>query len=502
MLPLLPACAPIGPWNLDTGDVDPVRSSRVVVSPASLDFGTVSVNADGVREAEFTLFNLGDVTETVAGHDEPLGDEAFTVAADPLLPLAPGEELTLTVTFAPTTDADYRAELLIQTSVAGESLAMLGTGTAPVLSIGELSFEPTVLGCTGTGSLAVANHGSEPLAFEGTLLESDEFSIASEPGTLAPGEVGTFGLRFTPAGGGQRGATLIVGTNDPLHPERSVTMSVLGYEGERVTEQFRYTPSNPTDILFVVEAGAALADHADKVAIALPTYVDAIRDSNLDYQLAALSSEDPCPASTPGYATRSDTTLQTESILERGFFGDGGRWDADLLGLALAALDTTVPSGCLDGFRRSNADLQVILVSDGPSSASVPSELAALADWTDDSARLRLGALVPTSADCGDYATDYITAVTTLEGDVADLCADDWTRAFETFAELPAGSDAVRFELAEPPVVATIEVRVEGSTWREWSYEHVANAIVFDAASVPPLGAEVTLRYVSSVACE
>lgn len=501
MLPLvalLAGCSPIGPWS-DEGAGDPdAGGARVVASPGALDFGAVSVNAEGEARLALRLYNLGDTDETVTGHDEPRGEgAAFSIAAAPMLELAPGASVELEVVFAPGTDADYVAELLIDPSE--ELVRLTGRGTAPVLETGAPDLPPVVLGCAGEGEVPVANAGSEPLVFASADVSSAEFEVVDFPDTLEPGESGTVVVRFAPAGGGPRGTTLSLRTDDPARPEAGVSLSALGYEGERVTESFRYAPTDPTDILFVVDTGGGMTTQVQKAEAVIPDFVDALRDDNLDYQLVGLSGAGPCPGPL-GWASRSDTSLVGERVLEWAFAGESGPWDADLLGLAVASLAETGAGGCLDGFRRDDADLHVVLVTDTDSQGDADAAVAALEDEVGD-AGLRISALVPV-ADCGGRPDDYVRVAETHGGTVEDLCAPDWTEAFMAFASQPAGENAVRYALAETPVLATLEVLVEGATWTDWSYDGERNEVVFDGGQTPALGAEVVVEYVSAVACQ
>jgi hypothetical protein len=200
--------------------------------------------------------------------------------------------------------------------------------------------------------------------------------------------------------------------------------------------------------------------------------------------------------------SRSDTTLQAETLLDRAFAGTAGAWDDDLVGLATDALALTGVGDCLAGFRRPGADLHLLLVSDRPSQANAAAQAAALAATVLAPAELRVSALVPTAGGCGSPAPDYAGLASMYQGQAFDLCAADWSEAFLEFASLPAGRDAVRYALAEVPVASTIEVYVEGVTSTSWSWDPAGNAVVFDHEETPALGAEITLRYVSAVACE
>ncbi len=492
-------CSTFGPWDDATAPDTGEPTERVVVSPGVIDFGTISVNSDGYAVGALTLFNLGSTGVSVTGHDEPIGGSAFRIESPPVVQLEPGAELDLEVRYTPTTDQVDAARLLIDPG--GEVIELHGRATAPVVVAATPSLDPVVLGCTGHGAVRLQNIGTEDLDVSEATMEGSDFSITSFPVHIYAGGEAQVAVSFTPGGGGPRGGTLLLTSNDPLHPTLGVAVSALGYEGERVTESFRYTPSNPTDLLFVVGVGAE-TEITERASEVLPLFVEALREANIDYQLTALSANAPCPAASPGWAERSDTSLQAQAVLEQGFSQAGGPWEDDLLGLAREALARTGDAGCLDGFRRSDADLHILVVADGPPGFDPDLQAADLAADVSLPASLRVSVLVPLSDACGSPAPAYVDLAARYNGSAGDLCAEDWTAAFLEFAALPETQTAVHYTLAEVPVVTTMEVRAEGLSFAEWWFDSVANDVVFDGAQAPVLGAEITIEYVSAVACE
>ncbi|MFZ5478394.1 MAG: choice-of-anchor D domain-containing protein [Myxococcota bacterium] len=495
LVSLAAACDDFEPFEFpDDGEGD---GERLTVSPAEIDFGDVSV-AGGPAIATLTLYNLGDAPATVTGHDEAVGSGAFVIDADPVVELAPGEVRELDVVYSPTTESSDEARLVVEP--AGEQVRLLGRGRAPVLAEGDPELPAVVVGCAGEGAVPIANAGSETLVVTGATTDG-EFEVVDVPGEIAPGLAGEVRVRFTPAGGGDRGATLLVSSNDPLRPEVGVPIAALGYEGERVVEAFRYTPSNPTDVLFAVEGGAAMLEHVAKGEAAAPAFVDTLRDVNVDYRLAAVDSSSSCPGVEPGWAAREDTSLRAENLLARAFDGEGGYWSDDLFGLAGAALDQT-RGGCLDAFRRDDADLHLVLVTDGPAPSDAVEDAADVAEEWAAGAGWRVSVVIPGNTGCDSIPEGYEQVAEATGGVVADLCLADWTEAFVDIATPVEGDGVVRFPLAEAPVAATIEVWVEGATWTAWSYDEAERSVVFDGEQVPARGAEVELTYVSAVACE
>jgi len=493
----LAACAPLRDWPVED---DPVGTpeSRVAVTPLGLDFGQVSVNNLGESTLSFTVQNLGDDVVTVSGHDEPIGDEGFEVLAEPFFSLGVGEAADVQVRFAPATESTAYAQLRVDPG--GELVELSGAGLAPVLALEAIDVPATVVGCSGGATVTLRNEGSETLTIEEMSLEGSDYLVTGWSADVAPGDTENVELSFTPGGGGDRGAVLTVRSNDPLWPEFPVTLEGLGYEGERVEEGFAYRPTQPTDVLFVLEPGATDGDA--RLAPGLEAYVDTLSATNVDFQLTALGTADACPVDEPAYATTSDTDLGTLRVLDRAFDDAAGAWDGNLLGLALAAMEETLDGGCLDGFRRAGADLDLVIVAEQAPTRDVELAAADLAALVDDPGALRVSALVPRGGACTASAEAYAELAQAYGGAVGDLCDADWTDVFEAFATLPAIEAAVTYTLAEWPVPETIEVRVDGANYTGWSYDERANSLVFVTESAPTLGAEVTITYLSAVACE
>jgi hypothetical protein len=496
---LLVGCTTLAPWDTGSDDSEP-PAQRIVVSPGALDFGDISINTGGITVRTLTIYNLGDTTETITGHDEPIGSDAFVIDAPPLLELEPGEQIDLDVHYLPGTEQVDGAELLVDPT--NETVRLSGVGRAPVLGVGAAAIDPVVVGCTGTGTLALRNDGSEPLSLAGVTSASAEFAVASFPDALAAGESGALTFTFAPGGGGARGTSFVVTSNDPAFPAVGTTVSGLAYEGEAVTETFRYFPTNPTDILFAVATDDTMAGYGDRARGAFAAFVDTLRDGNVDYHLAAVTSAGPCPTATPGWADRTDTSLQAEVLLQRAFDQGDGAWGGDLVALAGAALDAVESGECLVDFRRETADLAVILVTAGPSDgdprgSALDLDLRVLAP-----ASLSFSGLLPLDPECGAEASDYAGVIESWAGRAEDLCEEDWAPGLTALAALPASDTPVEFVLAEVPVASTISVLAEAVTFDAWTWDAEKNAIRFDTEDTPALGAELTVRYVSSVACE
>jgi len=136
-------------------------------------------------------------------------DPRFTVAASsPPLPthLAPGQVLSVPVTFAPTAAGAVSAALTVNTSAGASTFALSGTGlstgaqlvsTPPAVSLGGA----IVNGVPATGSATLRNIGSQALTVQGVTLPSAPFSTSGVPtvgSTIAPGAEVTVNVSFAP----------------------------------------------------------------------------------------------------------------------------------------------------------------------------------------------------------------------------------------------------------------------------------------------------------------
>lgn len=489
-------CDAPGAWLTPGGNDFP--ETRIAASPAVLDFGDVSVNALQSLELSFIVDNLGEGSVTLTGHDEPIGDDRFEIQAQPLEVLSEGDQRTFLVRFSPQSEETAVAQIRIDPG--SELIELRGVGRAPVAVTGTPATSATVLGCQSGGSLVITNQGSESLTIFDVSIAGADFLLTGWQADISAGASSVVGYVFAPAGSGNRGGTLTLTSNDPLHPQLAVNLSALGYEGERVEESFRFLPTAPTDILFAVEG--ALGENEDRLGPALEAYVEALRSTNVDFHVTAVSTSNPCPVDSPFWADAGDTALATTNVISRAFDQPGGSWNTDLIGLAVATLDHAAFGECLEGFRRETANLDVVLV--GRTTPAVDVELAAatLADRLLDPGLLRMSALVPLSEECGAAGVEYAAIAETYGGAAGDLCDGEWIGGFAGFADLPTADTPVRFLLAEVPVISSLAVTVEGGDWSAWTFDAATNELVFDEDVRPALGAEVQVSYVSAVACE
>ncbi len=191
--------------------------AKIEASPPVLSFGGTVVG--GKISASATFRNVGGASLTIQSVEQPEGPFTVTGAPGPGTVLAPGEAVTVQVTFEPTSEGNFGSELTLHTSAGESSVALAGSaGKQGVLKISPESLEygNVPAGSTVTKSFTLTNTGGTNV----TLTKSKPplggaFSATttlSEGTTIGPGETLTETVAFNPsAPGGATGVWLLNG---------------------------------------------------------------------------------------------------------------------------------------------------------------------------------------------------------------------------------------------------------------------------------------------------
>ncbi len=226
---LLAACEPFGPGGDDTAGPPP-REGRLVVLPAEVGFGSLSVLQDGTASRTITARNSGEQTLVVAGLDRVVGEEVvFTTDAPALVELDEDEVLDIQVTFAPSTNASWEAWLIPN----GEQMVRFtGTGLAPVavLTPESVDFGFRPIHCETRQIAELENQGEESLEILEVEVSSGFSLIDSPPESVEAGGTATLELTAAPTAGGAYEGVLQVESNDPDNPVVVSSLTLLAYE--------------------------------------------------------------------------------------------------------------------------------------------------------------------------------------------------------------------------------------------------------------------------------
>ena len=182
----------------------------IKVESESVEYGAVAI---GSSETEsFTVTNTGGTAVPITKSKPPIGGE-FTATTS--LPegttIEPGESLTETVKFTPTTTGPASAMWPIngEDTTGLHEVKFSGEGVAPAAleaSTKSLGLGSTSVGSTLSGEVTFRNTGGEPLTINKVKPLSTPFAAEDPPtpGTvIAPGDSITLTLTFTPTAPGK-----------------------------------------------------------------------------------------------------------------------------------------------------------------------------------------------------------------------------------------------------------------------------------------------------------
>jgi hypothetical protein len=181
------------------------------ISTARLSFARQQISTTS-PPATVSLRNVGEAPVSL-GELSVSGD--FGVTSECASTLAPGEDCTLEVTFAPTAPGRRAGAVTIPSDGQGSPyvVRLSGSGIAPVM---RLSREVVVFAgqAVGTASAAekitLTNFGSAPLALSGITTAGDFTATNDCEDSLPAGANCTIRVTFVPAGPGLRSGSLTV----------------------------------------------------------------------------------------------------------------------------------------------------------------------------------------------------------------------------------------------------------------------------------------------------
>src|SRR6266850_2238512 len=211
----------------------------LLVQPETIDFGELLLGGNATKT--FTVTNtskapLAVKTLTLSGSPD------LTAALDGgALPrtLGPGETVAGTARYQPRNLGLQQAQASLQAVEGGPGiLSMSGAGTGPWLQMKPKSLfvGPAAIGTTRTSTVTATNVGYDParaapLALTAVYLGKNDGTWSVQSGARsvgAPGASVDIAVSFSPATPGFSQATLVIESNDALHPRVEVPLSAIG----------------------------------------------------------------------------------------------------------------------------------------------------------------------------------------------------------------------------------------------------------------------------------
>ena len=211
----------------------PAAAPAAALWAASLTLGSVATLSTSAAQT-VTVTNTGNAPLVVTG--VTTSDPQFVVT-NGCTTVAPTSTCSINVAFAPTSIGAKTATLNIASNAAGSpaSVALTGTGTAPVVAISpaSLAFGSVTNGTTATQTITVGNTGNAPLTVSSVgLTGANVASFTATPSGCAPVAAGgscTISVVFT-ATAGAKSATVVINhnSNNVLGTVTSVNLTGTG----------------------------------------------------------------------------------------------------------------------------------------------------------------------------------------------------------------------------------------------------------------------------------
>ena len=202
-----------------------------------LAFGAI---CEGPAFLDIVVYNVGAADLVISSVQVLVGSSDFAVLPTPPVPVSiqPGEEMTFTISFTPSSTNFEAAIIRISSNdpnapvvdvlatgikATGRLTTAIGnTGNFGEVCVGRFADEPLLLNNSGQCPLRIFNVSSSSADF-------DAPSIAHPPIVIAPGASANVSIRFAPTAHGFRSSTITVISDDPASPE-SIAVSGMAPE--------------------------------------------------------------------------------------------------------------------------------------------------------------------------------------------------------------------------------------------------------------------------------
>jgi hypothetical protein len=277
-----------------------------------------------------------------------------------------------------------------------------------------------------------------------------------------------------------------------------------------VTETFFQAPLPKVDILWVVDTTGSMSQELESLQSGLVDFVEDLEGEELNYQIGVVTTDMSLDAGelngNPWIITGeldepSESFSDAIDSLPSSVDGEAG------LASFIAALTEPNLSGANRGFRRDDAALHVIVVSDSDDQSDdylsgVP-EVEADRFLSDEELRTGLPAWLsavvgPEPIGCvgqggATVGSAYIAVAEVSGGDVLSICEPDLSSLFGGLGALSV-SYPTEFDLQGVPASESVSVTVDGEANSDgWTVEVAPPRLAFDLP--PSAGAKIEIRY-------
>lgn len=207
----------------------------LTISPASLNFGNVTVGQSSTQAVQLT--NSGNVNVVV--NLATLTGSGFTMSGLSLpATLTGGQSLSFSVRFAPTVGGGVAGNINFTDNAPGspQTLSITGSGVAPnqtlIASPGSFAFGNVAVGSTSSQTITLSNSGLASVTISSASATGTGFALTglAAPTTIQPGQSTTFTAQFTPTATGNTVGTISVNSN-ASNPSLTIPLTGIGTQG-------------------------------------------------------------------------------------------------------------------------------------------------------------------------------------------------------------------------------------------------------------------------------
>lgn len=274
-----------------------------------------------------------------------------------------------------------------------------------------------------------------------------------------------------------------------------------------VTERLFQNQAPAVDVLFVMDGTGSMAEELQAIRERASAFVDVLDELGVSWQMGAITTDlsDAGVLNGRPWIITPSTPAPAEALALILDVGSTHLPPSAGLDAAAMALDPATDENL--GFRRENAALHIVFVSDDDDQSGtvlgadpVSGFLAFLAEES-----ARSGQPARASAVVGDVpagctgetgvakpGTGYDQVAVASGGTVASICNVDFTVAANAIGATTVDWPTV-FSLQAPPAAGTVTAQVDGVRTSDFVVDYDAPSIVFDEA--PPALAEIEVRY-------
>lgn len=223
------------PFTLNmSGTVTTSTQPRLSLSPANVDFGSVSIGTTDT--SVLTIGNSGAADLTISLVTLTGADFGLTGISTPRT-IPAGQTVPVTVSFKPTASGAVSGNIAIVSNDSTNATANVAlTGTGSTTTVGKLTASPTSLsfGSVATGSntsqnVTLTNTGNAAVHISSVVAAGSGYSATgvTVPATLNPSQTATLSVKFAPTTTGSATGTVTV-TSDAQSSPLTINLSGTG----------------------------------------------------------------------------------------------------------------------------------------------------------------------------------------------------------------------------------------------------------------------------------